>query len=219
MTDASKSPPIGATGRTVVRNVEDLRQARHLSLRALSERLTALGRPILPAVLHRLGQGKRRVDADDLMALALALGVNPNALLLPRDAGLDAEVELAPEVRHRAWAAWAWADGRLPLPAGEAGAGSPGERFAREVDFARHARPVLSAHDQAEALFEVYELADRIEAWRGAAGDPVIQGALRDRVIRQARQVMLTLEEDLQDDDAVAQLREAGRRLPPPEVG
>lgn len=92
-----------------------------------------------------------------------------------------------------------------------------GERFAREVDFARRARPAFSAHDQAKVLFEVYELADRIEAW-SAARDPVTRGALRDRVIRQAREVMRQLEEKLEDDDAAAQLRKAARTLPVPAV-
>jgi ribosome-binding protein aMBF1 (putative translation factor) len=71
------SSPIGGVGRNVVANVEQLRQARGLSFRALSEMLGAVGRPILPAVLHRLSQGKRRVDADDLVAFAAALGVTP----------------------------------------------------------------------------------------------------------------------------------------------
>jgi transcriptional regulator with XRE-family HTH domain len=211
------APPIGTIGQTVVRNIQDLTEARGLSLRGLSDRLRAIGRPILPSVLHALSQGKRRVDADDLVALAHALGVNPASLLLPRDVPMDAEIEVTPEVRQRAWAVWAWADGRMPLPASQDGAATAEERFAREVDFARHARPAFSAHDQAEALFEVYELGDRIEAWR-AEGDPVIRGALRDRVIRQARQVILKLEEELEDDDAAAQLREAARTLPAPAV-
>jgi hypothetical protein len=45
----------------------------------------------------------------------------------------------------------------MPPPAGEGGAGTAKERFAREVDFARACPPAFSAHDQAEALFEVYE--------------------------------------------------------------
>lgn len=64
--------PVGQVGLTVVANVERLRKARRLSLRALSDRLAGLGRPILPIGLSRLSQGKRRVDADDLVALAAA---------------------------------------------------------------------------------------------------------------------------------------------------
>ena len=80
---STSSPPIGETGRNVVRNVVQLRKARGLSLRTLSDRLGKLGRPILPVGLSRLENEQRRVDADDLVALAHALGVNPAALLLP----------------------------------------------------------------------------------------------------------------------------------------
>ncbi len=210
------APPIGPVGQAVVRNVQDLADARGLKLRGLSDQLRAIGRRILPSVLHALGQGRRRVDADDLVALSIALGVNPSALLLPRGVPPDAEVQLTPEVSAPAWAAWAWADGRMPLPAGQDGPAA-GERFAREVDFARNARPAFGGRDHARALFEIYELADRYEAWR-AAGDPVTRGVLRDGLLRQFREAALRLEEDLEDDAAAAQLRETVRTLPAPAV-
>lgn len=211
---------LGPVGQQVVRNVLALAAADDLSLRALSARLGKLGRPVLPSVLHRLAKGARRVDADDLVAFALALNVNPVALLLPRDVPPDAEVELAPEVRTSAWSAWAWADGRMPLPWVTAGTpqGS-GERFTREMKFARDARPVFSGHERARAVSEIYELADRVEAYQRAGDDLTEAGALRDRVIRQAREVMLKLEELLADDeDATGQLREAARTLPAPAI-
>jgi transcriptional regulator with XRE-family HTH domain len=96
----SRSSPMGEVGRNVVSNIERLRQARNLSFRGLSERLGALGRPILPAVLHRLSQGKRRVDADDLVAFAAALGVTPADLLLPPDAASDPAAESHPAMRE-----------------------------------------------------------------------------------------------------------------------
>lgn len=206
--------PIGPVGRAVVRNIEDLAEVRGLKLRGLSDALLAIGRKILPSVLHVLGQGRRRVDVDDLMALAVVLGVTPNSLLLPRDTPPDAEIELAPGVRHPAWAVWAWADGRRPLPGP---ADTAKERFSREVDFARNARPAFGGRDHARALFEMYELADRYEAWR-AAGDPVTRGVLRDGFLRQFREVALRLEEELEDDEAAARLRAAARTLPAPAV-
>jgi hypothetical protein len=45
--------------------------------------MAAAGRPILPSGLSKIEQGQRAVDVDDLVALAIALQVNPNALLLP----------------------------------------------------------------------------------------------------------------------------------------
>lgn len=83
MTDGSRPPIVGPVGDNVRRNVEELRQELHMGTPALSARLRELGRPILPSVLHRLGQGTRRTDVDDLVALSLALGVTPGRLLAP----------------------------------------------------------------------------------------------------------------------------------------
>ena len=79
----STHPPIGPVGRAVIANVEALRASRGLSLRDLSARLAEAGRPIGGTVLHRQSQGRRRVDADDLAALARVLGVTPARLLAP----------------------------------------------------------------------------------------------------------------------------------------
>jgi len=63
--------------------VERLRKVRGLSLRDLSARMADAGRPILPIGLSRMANGRRRVDADDLAALAKVLEVDPAALLVP----------------------------------------------------------------------------------------------------------------------------------------
>ena len=52
MTAAGKTLMPGAVGKTVVRNVEDLRRARNFSLRALSERLAAIGHPLITSAVH-----------------------------------------------------------------------------------------------------------------------------------------------------------------------
>jgi len=93
-------PPMGEAGRNVVANVEQLRKDLHLSLRQLSNRLGEAGRPILPSVLHRLLQGRRRVDADDLIALAAVFGVTPAELLAP-----PGEAAADPPPEHAAAAA------------------------------------------------------------------------------------------------------------------
>lgn len=211
-----QEPRLGPVGRQVVRNVLALAQARGLSLRDLSNRLGEFGVKAVPSVLHRLAKDERRVDADDLVAFAVVLGVNPNALLLPRDVPPDAEVDLTPNTSARAWAAWAWADGRMPGP--WAGPVPPGERFTREIDFARNARPAFSGHGAERAVLETYELADRLEAFL-TADDLVIQSVERDRVLRQAREVLFRIEEALADADAAAQLQAAARTLPEPATG
>lgn len=68
----------------VARNIERVRKARQLKQKDVSERLRAVGRPILATVVSKIERGERRVDADDVMAFALAMNVSPLTLLLPR---------------------------------------------------------------------------------------------------------------------------------------
>lgn len=82
VTDKKPIQP-GPIGVAVAHNVERLRESRNLSYAELSRRLTELGRPIAPLGLTRIRDRQRRVDVDDLVALALALDVSPTTLLLP----------------------------------------------------------------------------------------------------------------------------------------
>jgi transcriptional regulator with XRE-family HTH domain len=72
---------VGPVGERVAENVKRLRGREHVSVRELSKRLQAAGRPILPSGITKLEQGVRRVDVDDLVALADALGVSPLRLM------------------------------------------------------------------------------------------------------------------------------------------
>ena len=103
------------TGLRLARNVKQLREARGLTVRRLSEMLGELGRPILPSGLVRIEKGERGVDSDDLMALSLALGVTPNRLLLA-DGVPDESVALTPTQEASAVSAWWWATGEQRLP-------------------------------------------------------------------------------------------------------
>ena len=114
---AAARVPLGPIGRYVIENLKQLRDARRLTYRELADRLATLGRPIPTLGLSRIEKGTRRVDADDLVALAIALDVNPAALLLPRDTEPYEEIELAADVRATAHAAWEWSAGNLPLVA------------------------------------------------------------------------------------------------------
>src|SRR5215472_12772209 len=116
--DTTARVPLGPIGHYVIKNLEQLRRLRKLSYRELSDRLREIGRPIPTLGLSRIERGTRRVDADDLVALALALEVNPSALLLPRDVQPRDGVELSPGApREAASDVWAWVDGTRPLPA------------------------------------------------------------------------------------------------------
>lgn len=88
-----KRNPLGTTGETVRTNVRRLREAQNLGYAELSRRLKAAGRTIPELGLRRIEDGGRRVDADDLMALAAALSVSPTTLLMPKVATADAPVE------------------------------------------------------------------------------------------------------------------------------
>jgi transcriptional regulator with XRE-family HTH domain len=123
--------PLGPTGVLAAARVRELREARGLSYAELSARLTAAGRPIPPLGLRRIESQDRRIDADDLVALAAVLGVNPSALLLPlRSHG---QVEITGVGGVDAARAWSWMDGGGPLGDDEDGADG--------VHFADHARP------------------------------------------------------------------------------
>jgi transcriptional regulator with XRE-family HTH domain len=124
---------IAQTGVCVAEGIQTLRKARGLSLQGLSDRLSALGRPIPLASLSKVENRTRRIDADDLVALAVALGVNPNRLLLPVDGDV---VTLTPALTAGLAEAWMWADGQAPLLA--EGVPDPGQTTE---DFAHHARP------------------------------------------------------------------------------
>lgn len=138
---------LGPIGEQVAENVRRLRGA--MSYRELSERLEALGRPIPVLGLSRIESKARRVDADDLVALALALDVTPVRLLLPpqtSEAG-DEPVQLTPEVARGWTAAWRWATGDQPLVDGD-----EDRPFSEVREFIRRNRPYESESAIREAL-------------------------------------------------------------------
>ncbi|MDN6537500.1 MAG: helix-turn-helix transcriptional regulator [Corynebacterium variabile] len=90
---AGKKTQEGPTGEAVRANVKRLRESQNLTFAELSRRLDALGNPIPPLGLRRIEQGDRKVDVDDLMALAVALRVAPSILLLPDTDSGDDQVE------------------------------------------------------------------------------------------------------------------------------
>ncbi|MGW6142136.1 helix-turn-helix domain-containing protein [Streptomyces sp. NPDC055140] len=131
---------LGSVGQRLAKEVARLRG--RTSVRELSSRLSKLGRPILPSGITKIEQGQRRVDADDLVALAVALEVTPTRLLLgppPTDGTADDPahqeawewndwtdssgkkraaipvIRLAPELALEPWDAWPWALGDVPL--------------------------------------------------------------------------------------------------------
>lgn len=113
---------LGPTGRTVAANVKRLREARGLTLRALSAELKDRGRPLSADALNKIenganpdGRAVRRVDVDDLAALSAAFGVGPLALLLPVDTEDDEPVHVTGTQPVSALSAWMWGTGEGPI--------------------------------------------------------------------------------------------------------
>jgi transcriptional regulator with XRE-family HTH domain len=73
--------PLGQVGHALRERIAAARRAYRLTYVELSERLTNAGRRIPPLGLSRIERGERRVDADDLVAIAAALSVPVPVLL------------------------------------------------------------------------------------------------------------------------------------------
>ena len=104
---------LGPIGALVATNVIALRKELGLTTEQVAERMTELGRPMLANTITKIEKAQRRVDADDLVALALALEARPDRLLLPFT--LVGEAQLADSQTVKALDAWLWANGRRPL--------------------------------------------------------------------------------------------------------
>src|SRR5215216_5898212 len=91
---------IGLTGQAVARNLRRLRTQQELSLQDLSDRLAQVGRPILATGLSKIEQGTRRVDVDDLVAIAAALETIPSRLIGAYGDGLDLDFLTRSEELH-----------------------------------------------------------------------------------------------------------------------
>lgn len=69
--------------------------------------MTELGRPIPPLGVQRIEAGTRRVDVDDLLAFAAALGVSPVTLLMPSKSTAEAQLSFG-GVEVSARKLWQW---------------------------------------------------------------------------------------------------------------
>jgi transcriptional regulator with XRE-family HTH domain len=146
---ARRSNELGPTGHQVAANVRRLRALRNLSTTELARRLTEdHGRPTIPGAITRIEHEKRRVDVDDLLALAAALQVSPSALLLPPTA--EGEVEVTGVGTVPAHDAWLWLDGQWPVDASR----DPETLRRQLMDFHLHSRPegIAPYHDVDRAV-------------------------------------------------------------------
>jgi hypothetical protein len=109
---AGKEMTIGALSRAVAANVKRLRTDKLWSVRQLSEQVQRVANwEINPMGIRRIEAELRRVSADDLGALALALNVSPMVLMLPEE---DSVIVPAGELYSVA-DIWDWLIGKQAL--------------------------------------------------------------------------------------------------------
>ncbi|MGW0494989.1 helix-turn-helix domain-containing protein [Streptomyces sp. NPDC003007] len=121
--------------RHVAANVLRFRTDRGLSTTRLSAALKEIGHSIPATGITRIEKGERRVDTDDLVALALALNVSPAALLLPATEDSETPVQLTEQVELPARKAWEWVDGDEPH------APTDRDRYGQVLRFRLDSRP------------------------------------------------------------------------------
>lgn len=139
--------PTGPTGLQVAANVKRLRGG--MQYKELAERLKAIGRPIATLGLRRIESGERKVDVDDLMALAIVFDVSPLTLLLPESGSRDITTRITgyPD-EMGSNVAWLWARGDEPLELPQDPALSDHSGNDRAIALFRlHARPEIEARD------------------------------------------------------------------------
>lgn len=147
----------GRVGEVLAQQLRRVREDRNVTYTELVKRLEDLGHPIPILGLRRIERGERRVDVDDLVALARALRVPPVLLLFPVDAA-GPLVELVPGVLADPNAALAWFTGEGRMPHGLSDE-EYGRRFGR------------GRQDPATGLYEWYE--DPDTSWEADAA-PVL---------------------------------------------
>ncbi|OZF53184.1 hypothetical protein CH293_11490 [Rhodococcus sp. 14-2470-1b] len=112
-----------------------VRRERNLTLRALSERLTQVGRPISNSSISQVETGARRVDVDDLLAFSIALDVSPNTLLMPAHYDGERYVNITGAERVSTRSAWHFLDGMRSLT-------------EQSLDFVVRSQPPFMSHRQ-----------------------------------------------------------------------
>lgn len=147
-----------------------IRKALGLTQQGLSDKLAAVGEPMARGTIAKIESGLREFSLDELMAVAVALGVSPRALLLPLD-GLQERVRVAPSVEVDGWELAGYLDGRGLLL----------EQLKRSEDETLAAMRAFDAHlELPKQIDEAVREHPAVSAVSRLAGD-VKYGAFRDR--------------------------------------
>lgn len=122
------------TGDNLADNLRSIRRARNMSLRDVETALARIGHPIALSGLSKIENRDRRVDVDDLTALAIALDVSPLALLIPPTRSHRDVVEVT-GAKTSAARLWWWGTGERPL---DDRANDVGDPVSPEAQWRRH---------------------------------------------------------------------------------
>lgn len=132
---------LGPTGRNAADAVRRLRTNKHMSYAELSRKLSAVGRPIPTLGLRKIESGSRRIDTDDLVALAITLDVSPATLLTPSTEGISewrtSQTKITEKVSATPQALWEWLIAAYPLRR----TSSDREPSRATLEFRMNARP------------------------------------------------------------------------------
>ncbi|BDD80713.1 hypothetical protein TPB0596_04760 [Tsukamurella pulmonis] len=90
---ARTATPPGPASQAVAWNVQRRRAELRITAADLVQRLADLGREVHRSWVSEVETGRRRVDTDDLVQLAAALGVSPATLLMPQSLVAEDVVE------------------------------------------------------------------------------------------------------------------------------
>ena len=113
--DMEKDPTVrlGPIGENARRNVTRLRTRAGYSLAELSNRMTG-ERQLSLSGLSKLETGGRKIDVDDLVAIAAALDVSPLAILFG-ESRLPEDLTQVGGTSLEARSMWRWAIGETPI--------------------------------------------------------------------------------------------------------
>lgn len=113
---AGKPPDIGPTSDAVAENIRRLREDQNLTYTQVSELLYSRAHWVIaPTAIRRIEEGGRRVNVDELVALAVALGVSPATLLMPNHANAGAKAKATGTGTQNAVNIWNWLTARNAL--------------------------------------------------------------------------------------------------------
>jgi transcriptional regulator with XRE-family HTH domain len=130
---------ISGAGQVLAQNIRRIREAQRLTYAELTRRLDKAGRHVPVLALQRIETCQRRVDIDDLMALAYALEVCVVDLLVPADALPEEPYPVTSQHQFETESVRQWISGQeirlAPVPDPNSLFASPGKVMFNAVDF------------------------------------------------------------------------------------